>query len=40
LHWAGPVDRVNGATQQSAVDLLVAAQPIPDTPESGVSTSG
>lgn len=40
LHWAGPVDRVNGATQQSAVDLLVAAQPIPETPESAVSTSG
>lgn len=26
LHWAGPIQGINGATQQSAVDLLVAAQ--------------
>lgn len=32
LHWAGPVEHVNAATQQSAVDLLVAAQPIGDAP--------
>lgn len=30
LHWAGPVDHVSAASQQSAVDLLVAAQPISD----------
>lgn len=34
LHWAGPIDHVSGATQQSAVDLLVAAQPISDSEES------
>lgn len=37
LHWAGPVGQINGATQQSAVDLLVAAQPVDDpedTPKS------
>ncbi len=28
LHWAGPIQSVSAATQQSAVDLLVAAQPI------------
>ena len=28
LHWAGPIQHVSGATQQSAVDLLVAAQPV------------
>ncbi|GGM10608.1 glycoside hydrolase family 76 protein [Nakamurella endophytica] len=28
LHWAGPVEHIDGATQQSAVDLLVAARPI------------
>lgn len=28
LHWAGPVQYVSAASQQSAVDLLVAAQPI------------
>ncbi len=37
LHWAGPVQHISGATQQSAVDLLVAAQPIADAP--GTSTS-
>jgi predicted alpha-1,6-mannanase (GH76 family) len=31
LHWAGPIRNVSGATQQSAVDLLVAAQPIDDS---------
>ena len=30
LHWAGPVEHVSAASQQSAVDLLVAAQPIDD----------
>lgn len=30
LHWAGPIGQTNAATQQSAVDLLVAAQPIAD----------
>ena len=34
LHWAGPMGQTNGATQQSAVDLLVAAQPIPAAAES------
>ena len=28
LHWGGPLVGVSAATQQSAVDLLVAAQPI------------
>ena len=37
LHWAGPVEHVNGATQQSAVDLLVAAQPIDDDVETPIS---
>jgi hypothetical protein len=31
LRWGGPVQNVNAASQQSAVDLLVAAQPIKDT---------
>ena len=36
LHWAGPIEHINGATQQSAVDLLVAAQPIEDaSPDAG-----
>ena len=26
LHWAGPIQQVSGATQQSAVDLLAATQ--------------
>ena len=30
LHWAGPITGISGSTQQSAVDLLVAAQPIAD----------
>lgn len=34
LHWAGPVEHVSGASQQSAVDLLVAAQPIGAAPAS------
>lgn len=38
LHWAGPIGQINGATQQSAVDLLVAAQP-PEDP-APASTSG
>lgn len=33
LHWAGPIAAISGATQQSAVDLLVAAQPIDDVTE-------
>ncbi len=39
LHWAGPITQVSGATQQSAVDLLVAAQPVEDPPETSVSSS-
>ena len=42
LHWAGPVEHVSAASQQSAVDLLVAAQPIDDdgaATSSGVTTS-
>lgn len=39
LHWAGPIRDVSGATQQSAVDLLVAAQPVEDRPESTTSSS-
>lgn len=31
LHWAGPIRGISGATQQSAVDLLVAAQPFEDS---------
>lgn len=31
LHWAGPLQGISGATQQSAVDLLVAAQPIDES---------
>ena len=31
LHWAGPIQHISAASQQSAVDLLVAAQPIEDT---------
>lgn len=30
LHWAGPLAGINGATQQSIVDLFVAARPIED----------
>jgi Glycosyl hydrolase family 76 len=33
LRWAGPIQHISGATQQSAVDLLAAAQSIDDTPE-------
>ncbi|SDO36163.1 Glycosyl hydrolase family 76 [Nakamurella panacisegetis] len=39
LHWAGPVDHVTAASQQSAVDLLVAAQPIPRDSPTAVSSS-
>jgi len=39
LHWAGPVQFVNAASQQSAVDLLVAAQPVKDATEK-TETSG
>ncbi|MBM9475323.1 hypothetical protein JL107_02580 [Nakamurella flavida] len=39
LHWAGPLDHVSAASQQSAVDLLVAAQPVPDDPTSSVAPS-
>lgn len=35
LHWAGPIRGISGATQQSAVDLLVAAQPFEDSKTSG-----
>ena len=34
LHWAGPVASISGATQQSAVDLLVAARPVADDDDS------
>lgn len=40
LHWAGPVEHVSAASQQSAVDLLVAAQPVDDgttTPDAGAT---
>ncbi|WP_353649400.1 glycoside hydrolase family 76 protein [Nakamurella sp. A5-74] len=46
LRWAGPPGIVTGATQQSAVDLLVAARPIPaddtssNSPTSGSGTGG
>lgn len=42
LHWAGPVDYVNGATQASVVDLFTAAQPPAEEPAtaSSPSTSG
>lgn len=30
LHWSGPIRQVSGATQQSAVDLLVANQKVAD----------
>jgi len=40
IHWAGPIAALSSATQQSAVDLLVAAQPIPDEPTSGSSITG
>ncbi len=39
LHWAGPLRNVSGATQQSAVDLLTAARPIDDAPETPISSS-
>lgn len=40
LRWAGPIQGISGATQQSAVDLLVAAQPIDDpTEDSAPATS-
>ncbi|MEP6561805.1 MAG: glycoside hydrolase family 76 protein [Nakamurella sp.] len=39
IHWAGPIQNINGATQQSAVDLLVAAQPVEDAPETAASSS-
>lgn len=37
LRWAGPAGIVTGATQQSAVDLLVASQPIPEDAETSGS---
>ncbi|WP_211229369.1 glycoside hydrolase family 76 protein [Nakamurella lactea] len=40
VHWAGPIAGVNAATQQSAVDLLVAAQPRPEQPTSGSGSTG
>jgi predicted alpha-1,6-mannanase (GH76 family) len=39
LHWAGPVAYVSAASQQSAVDLLVAAQPVPDTTDVTASSA-
>lgn len=39
LHWAGPIQHISGATQQSAVDLLVAAQPVDDPTEIPTSSS-
>ena len=39
IHWAGPIAALSSATQQSAVDLLVAAQPIAeDDSTSGASS--
>ncbi|MET3808261.1 putative alpha-1,6-mannanase (GH76 family) [Nakamurella sp. UYEF19] len=38
LHWAGPVAYVSAASQQSAVDLLVAAQPVEDTADATQSS--
>lgn len=40
LHWAGPVEDISAATQQSAVDLLVAAQPVADPAEPSTTRSG
>ncbi len=40
LHWAGPIKDVSGATQQSAVDLLVAAQPADEQAETSPGASG
>ncbi len=37
LHWSGPIASLSAATQQSAVDLLVAAQPIKDDPATSAS---
>ncbi|MBM9466004.1 glycoside hydrolase family 76 protein [Nakamurella leprariae] len=39
LHWGGPVAFVSAATQQSAVDLLVAAQPVDEPEESSPEPS-
>ncbi len=39
LHWAGPIKDLSAATQQSAVDLLIAAQPIDEPSESSAATS-
>ena len=32
LRWAGPIRHVSAATQQSAVDLPLAIQPLDETP--------
>lgn len=37
LHWAGPIQGISAATQQSAVDLLVAAQPIEEAPSTSAT---
>ena len=39
LNWAGPIQDISGATQQSAVDLLVAAQSPDAVPETPISSS-
>jgi len=39
LHWAGPIQYISGATQQSAVDLLVAAQPPDDAAVTPISST-
>jgi predicted alpha-1,6-mannanase (GH76 family) len=39
LHWAGPIADLSAATQQSAVDLLVAVQPVPADPGSSTAPS-
>jgi len=39
IHWAGPIAAISAATQQSAVDLLVAAQPIEEQPTTSGSGS-
>ncbi len=39
LHWAGPVQDVSAASQQSAVDLLLAAQPVKNTKDGAASSA-
>jgi hypothetical protein len=39
VHWAGPIAAISAATQQSAVDLLVAAQPVDELEDSSTEPS-